>query len=202
MADTDRSGTRRTVKRVNVRLHNGVEVTIRPIGPDDRPLLQAGMASLSAESAYRRFLAPKKRLTAPELRYLTEIDFRDHVALVAVAARDPGTLLGVARWVRTAREPHTAEIAFLVSDRLQGEGLGAVLVDALADAARARGVERFVATMLPHNAAAHRLLDRIGRRVTTRVEGGMHELRVDLAPAAADQARTTSSSPAPIGTRA
>jgi RimJ/RimL family protein N-acetyltransferase len=187
---------------VFVRLHNGDEVTIRPIQPGDKALLEAGMAALSEESAYRRFLAPKKRLTAAELRYLTEVDFRDHVALVAVPAGDPETLLGVARWVRSAADPQTAEIAFLVSDRLHRQGLGAALAGALADAARARGVERFVATMLPHNAAAHRLLARLGTRVTTRVEGGMHELRVELGAPGGDQARTTSRTPAPIGTSA
>jgi RimJ/RimL family protein N-acetyltransferase len=187
---------------VVVRLHNGETVTIRPIRPADKPLLAAGMAALSDESAYRRFLAPKKALTAAELEYLTEVDFRDHVALVAVSAADPDTLVGVARWVRTAGEPQTAEIAFLVSDRLQRQGLGAALAEALADAARARGVERFVATVLPHNVAAHRLLARIGTRVTTRVEGGMHELSVDLRPPGGDHARTTSSTPAPVGTRA
>jgi RimJ/RimL family protein N-acetyltransferase len=169
---------------VIVRLRNGDEVRIRPIRPDDKPLLSAGMAALSAESAYRRFLAPKTRLTPAELRYLTEVDFRDHVALIALPADDPGTLLGVGRWVRSPDEPATAEIAFLVSDRLHGEGLGAALADALAEAARKRGVERFVATMLPHNVAAHRLAARIGT-VTTRVDGGMHEVRVELDPAAA-----------------
>jgi RimJ/RimL family protein N-acetyltransferase len=199
IADTERIGSRRTVEAVVVALHNGAEVTIRPIRAEDKPLLAAGMAALSAESAYRRFLAPKKRLTAAELQYLTELDFRNHVAYVAVSASDPKTLLGVARWIRSPDEPATAEIAFLVSDRLHGEGLGGALVDALADAARARGIARFAATMLPHNVAAHRLLARLGP-VTTRVDGGMHEVRVELG--ASGQARTTSSTPAPIGTSA
>jgi RimJ/RimL family protein N-acetyltransferase len=168
---------------VIVRLRNGDEVTIRPIRPADKPLLAAGMAALSEESAYRRFLAPKKRLTAAELEYLTEVDFRDHVALVALPAEGPSALLGVARWVRSAGEPDVAEIAFLVSDRLHGEGLGTALAEALADAGRKRGIARFVAHVLPHNLAAHRLLARIGARMTTRVEGGMHEVRVDLEPA-------------------
>jgi RimJ/RimL family protein N-acetyltransferase len=201
-ADTELAGSGRTVRLVIVCLHNGDEVTIRPIGPGDKALLAAGMAALSEESAYRRFLSPKKRLTAAELQYLTEVDFRDHFALVAVSAREPGILLGVARWIRTADGARTAEIAFLVSDRLHRQGLGAALAGALADAARARGVERFVATILPHNAAAHRLLSRIGTRVATRVEGGMHDLCVELGPPAGDHARTTSSTPAPIGTSA
>lgn len=180
------------------RLRNGEEVSVRPIRPDDKLLLADGLAALSAESAYRRFLAPKKRLSATELRYLTEIDHVDHVAYVAVGAGDPGRLVGVARWVRCEGEPGTAEFAFLVADRMQGQGLGTALAAALADAARARGIERFVATTLPHNVAAHRLLARLGTGVTTRVVGGMHELRGDLVP----QARTTSSTPAPIGTSA
>ena len=94
-----------TVRLMVVRLHNGDEVTIRPIRPEDKPLLEAALAALSAESAYRRFLAPKKRLTPPELRYLTEVDFRDHVAYVAVSASDPQTLLGVAH---VAGEEHHA----------------------------------------------------------------------------------------------
>ena len=199
---TEPAGFGPTVRLVVVRLHNGDEVTIRPIRPEDKPLLEAGMAALSAESAYRRFLAPKKRLTPTELHYLTEVDFRDHVAYVAVSASAPQTLLGVARWIRCAGEPDAAEIAFLVSDGLHGEGLGAALAAALADAARARGIARFVATTLPHNVAAHRLLAGLGPRLSTRVEGGMHELRVELGPPAAPQARTTSSTPAPIGTSA
>jgi RimJ/RimL family protein N-acetyltransferase len=185
---------------VIVRLHNGDEVTVRPIRPDDKPLLQAGLAALSAESAYRRFLAPKKRLTPAELKYLTEVDFRDHVAYVAVSGSEPEAVVGVGRWIRCAAEPDAAEIAFLVSDGLHGEGLGAALASVLADAARERGIARFVATMLPHNVAAHRVLARLGARVGTRVEGGMHDVRVELG--APDQERTASRTPAPIGTSA
>jgi RimJ/RimL family protein N-acetyltransferase len=192
-AGTERPGSRRTVDRVVVRLHNGDEVTIRPIRPDDKPLLAAGLAGLSDESAYRRFLAPKKRLTPGELRYLTELDFRDHVAFVAVPADDAQRLVGVARWVRSADDPQTAELAFLVSDRMQGQGLGSALGQELAESARALGVERFVATTLPHNVAAHRLVARLATGVTTRVEGGMHELRGELEPGG--HARTTSNTP-------
>jgi GNAT superfamily N-acetyltransferase len=188
---------------VTVRLDNGAEAVVRPIRPDDKPLLSAGLAALSEESAYRRFLAPKKHLTPLELEYLTEVDFRDHVAFVAVGADDPGALLGVARWVRGVEDPATAEFAFVVSDRFQGRGLGTVLADALAAAARVRGVERVVATTLAHNAAAHRLVERITTDMTTTAEsGGLHVLQGDLVPAGVSQARTTSSTPAPIGTRA
>jgi RimJ/RimL family protein N-acetyltransferase len=170
------------VSRVIVRLHNGVEAVVRPIRSDDKRLVADGLARLSEESAYRRFLGPKKGLTSAELRYLTEIDFRDHVAYVAVDRREPTALLGVARWVRSGADRQTAEFAFMVTDDLQGQGLGTALAEALAQAARERGVVRFVATTLPHNVAAQRLVARIAGRVTTTIEGTTYVLRGELAP--------------------
>src|SRR4051812_50162136 len=71
-------------------LPNGRRTRIRPIAPDDKALLQDGLQRLSPESVRRRFLGPKARLSAAELRYLTEVDGRDHIALVAVGGADPG----------------------------------------------------------------------------------------------------------------
>jgi acetyltransferase len=167
-----------------VRLNNGVEVLIRPIRPDDKALLAAGMEHLSERSAYQRFLVPKRTLTDAELRYLTEIDFRDHVALVAVRPEEPDVMVGVARWIRLADPPEVAEIAFVVADDLQRQGLGTLLAEALADAARERGVRRFVATMLPHNLAAHRVFARVAQDRELEADGTMHELRGDVTPPA------------------
>jgi acetyltransferase len=169
---------------VTVRLNNGVEVLIRPIRPDDKALLAAGMEHLSERSAYQRFLVPKPRLTAAELRYLTEVDFRDHVAFVAVGPEAPDVLLGVGRWIRLLHEPEVAEIAFVVADDLQSQGLGTALAETLADAARERGVRRFVATMLPHNLAAHHLFARVAQERETTRDGTVHELQGDVRPAA------------------
>ena len=58
------------------------ELLIRRIAPADKDALVAGLGRLSERSVYQRFLSPKPRLTASELRYLTEVDFVDHVALV------------------------------------------------------------------------------------------------------------------------
>jgi len=155
---------------VALRLHNGTEVTIRPIRPDDKPLLAAAVERLSPRTARMRFLAPKTRLTRAEQRYLTEIDFVDHYALVAVHADAPRRLAGVARWVRSAEDHGAAELAIVVADELQGQGLGRALGMALADAARERGVARFTATMLPDNDAAHALFDAITARLTELAE--------------------------------
>ena len=168
---------------VLVHLDNGADVDIRPIRPDDKALLAEGMRHLSERSAYQRFLGPKHALTARELRYLTEVDFRDHVAFVAVCVDDPDVLVGVGRWVRLESDREVAEIAFVVADDLQRRGLGTALAEALADAARERGVKRFVATMLPDNLAAHRLFALVAQERSIERHGTLHELRGAVSPA-------------------
>lgn len=144
-------------------------------------MLARGMAALSARSARQRFLAPKDHFTVAELAYLTEIDHVDHYALVAVLADDLSCMAGVGRWVRDAEHPDAAEVAVVVGDCHQGMGLGKALGEALADGARARGIARFTAIMLPENTAAQRLFAHISGRLSTRVEGGVYELAADLA---------------------
>jgi RimJ/RimL family protein N-acetyltransferase len=166
---------------VRVTLTNGAQADIRPIRPDDKDALVAFVAALSWDSRYRRFLAPKAELTPGEVARLTEVDFHDHVAVVATRAGDPDALIGVGRWVRSAEDPAAAEFAFVVADDMQGKGLGTALVSELADAARARGIRRVIATILPHNIAAHRLLKRISHRLVTTARDGVFEVSGELA---------------------
>jgi RimJ/RimL family protein N-acetyltransferase len=182
---------------VLVPLENGVTVEIRPVRPDDKALLADGMRGLSERSAYQRFLASKSELSAAELRYLTEVDFRDHVAFVAVLADRPDTLVGVGRWVRLDADPEVAEVAFVVADDLQHHGLGTAIGDALAQAARERGVKRFVATMLPDNLAAHRLFARLAQEREVTRNGIVHELSGAVSPPSRSRAGRRRSARAP-----
>src|SRR5213592_2041517 len=97
----------------------------RPISAADKALLQAGMARLSSTSAYHRFLSGKPRLTQAELRYLTEVDGCDHIALVVLDDHDE--LVAVGRLVRDGARPDTAELAITVGDCWQRRGIGRAL---------------------------------------------------------------------------
>jgi len=166
-------------------LRSGTPVALRPIRPQDKAALAQGLARLSPDSVYRRFLQPKPRLSAAELRYLTEVDGRDHVALVAELAGGPGPrpVVAVGRWVRSKERHDEAEIAIVVGDALQGQGLGTVLGRALAGLARERGIARFTATMLADNEPARRLLRGLTGELTSRVSDGIREFAGEL-PAA------------------
>jgi RimJ/RimL family protein N-acetyltransferase len=165
------------------RLPDGAVVLIRPIRPDDKRLLTDGLRRLSDESVHRRFLTLKRSFSRTELRYLTEVDGRDHVALVAEYPAEPvRRLIAVARFVRLHDDPDAAEAAIVVADDWQGRRLGSLLAKELGRRARSAGIQRFTATMAADNVAAHRLMERATSHLEQRHVGqGVDELVLDLA---------------------
>jgi protein lysine acetyltransferase len=135
-----------------------MDVRIRPIRPEDKGLLRWGLAHLSDATIQRRFLSPKPKFTAAELRYLTEVDGHDHIALIA--SDSDGDLVGVGRFVRVAN-PSEAEVAIVIADSLQGQGLGTKLGYALVEEAVKHDIQRFTATIQAGNRPAHRLLAKL-----------------------------------------
>ena len=163
-------------------LPSGSRVLVRPIAADDKDKLARGLRQLSDESIRKRFLAAKPRFTRAELRYLTEVDGSNHIALVAVLEDDPDQLVAVARCVRLPDREATAEMAIVVGDPWQNQGLGRAMATALADAALAVGIRRFAATMLGDNEAARRLMRTFARRLEEgQVYAGVREVLVELA---------------------
>jgi GNAT superfamily N-acetyltransferase len=136
-------------------------VRVRPIRASDAPALEAGFEELSDMSRYHRFHSGMRRLPERLLRYLTEVDGVDHVALVALDASDERGV-GVARFVRNREAPATAELAVTVLDRAQGRGVARRLLAELGTAARARGIETFTAQVIAGNTRARRLLTSLG----------------------------------------
>jgi GNAT superfamily N-acetyltransferase len=170
------------VRCMTLRPSHGLpELRLRRIAPEDKDALVAGLGRLSDRSVYQRFLSPKPRLSSSELRYLTEVDFVDHYALVAVLARRPDVLVAVGRWVRDHERPWEADVAIVVADDLQGRGVGRTLGSRLADAAVERGIRRFTATMLAENRAAHRLFASISMHMELVRRHGVDDVVVQLA---------------------
>jgi GNAT superfamily N-acetyltransferase len=162
-------------------LRDGSRITIRPIEPEDRDGLADGFARLSPETRYRRFFGSMPALRERDLDYLTQVDHRDHEALVAVD-EESGDGVGVARYVRSSDD--AAEPAVVVVDDWQGRGVGSALLSALVERARQEGVVRFEAPVLATNRSAIRALERIGKTEVRR-EGREVALTIDLPEAPA-----------------
>jgi acetyltransferase len=164
-----------------ITLSDGTQVLVRRVQPSDRWLIAKAWRQLSEQSQRKRFLAPKPRLTAGDLRYLTDVDQHDHVALIAVRNDDWRRMAGVGRFVRLEDDPHTAEAAITVADPLQGLGLGRHLGRLLAEEARRVGVKRFAASMLSDNVPALRLMQSMSGHLESHVSHGVRDLVADLA---------------------
>jgi acetyltransferase len=95
---------------------DGTPLLIHAIGPEHKPCLVEGLARLSEESRYRRFAQPLRACSDAQLRYLTEIDYRDHMAWLAADLSAPGVPgVAVARYVRRRDDPRSAEAAVTVN---------------------------------------------------------------------------------------
>lgn len=149
-----------------VRLRDGRSVLVRPVVPADAPLQRAFVHALSAASRQRRFHSGVAELPEPVVRYLTEVDYVDHLALLAEAVVDGAARqVAEARWVRRADEGDCADFAIAVADQHQGQGLGGRLLDLLERSARARGVRCLHGSVLRSNTPMIRWLATRGWRI-------------------------------------
>jgi RimJ/RimL family protein N-acetyltransferase/acyl carrier protein len=137
-------------------------LTLRPIRADDAALEAVFVRGLSADSRYMRFMATARELSAPKLHELTDVDQRQHVALVATEAGDGGeAFAGVARYI-VDRSGTGCEFAVTVGDAWQGSGLAGILMQALIERARAQGLARMEGIVLSTNTRMLKLARQLG----------------------------------------
>jgi GNAT superfamily N-acetyltransferase len=160
-------------------LRNGPQFTIRALRSDDRAGLLAAVRESSAESLYRRFFSPKRGFTESEIAYFVNVDFVNHVALVATLdERGRSTIIGGGRYILL--EPAKAEVAFVVVDRCQGQGVGTALVRHLAAIARAAGLRELIADVLADNISMLKVFEKSGLLLSTTREAGIVRINLQL----------------------
>ncbi|WAL67443.1 GNAT family N-acetyltransferase [Amycolatopsis cynarae] len=162
----------------DVVLSDGGTVHLRPIVPSDADGLVAFHGRLSERTRYLRYFGAYPRIPQRDLERFSVVDHHDRVAFVALLGDD---IVAVGRYERLGDGP-SAEVAFVVDDAHQGRGLGSILLEHLAAAARESGLRRFVAEVLAENSAMVRVFRDAGYQVSRAIEEGVLHLEFDIDP--------------------
>ena len=160
-------------------LRDGSRIEIRALKPSDRDQLQSAVGRMSDETIHSRFFAPKRHFSEREIDFYLNVDFVNHVALVAVLdVAGRALIVGGGRYIVT--QPGIAEVAFGLDDAYQGRGIGGLLMKHLTAIAREGGLRELVAEVLAGNVAMLSVFKKAGLEMTTKKEGGVAQVMLHL----------------------
>jgi acetyltransferase len=165
-------------------LPNGSVVTIRPIRPEDEPMMVAFHESLSDRSVYLRYFHMMRldmRVSHERLRRICFVDYDRDMALVAEGPDEHGAprIAGVGRLTRQ-RETNAGEFAIIVRDDRQGQGLGTALLRRLVRIGRDMRLDRITADILPENLDMQRVSRKVGFTCAHDIHAGVVKAVLDL----------------------
>jgi acetyltransferase len=164
----------------HVQTSMGVNLFVRPIRPEDAPLVAALFNTLSPRSVYLRFFTPLKRLSHSMLVRFTQIDYDREIALVALTGSpSQEKMIGIARII-SERNLKDAEFSIIVADKSQGKGIGAALLQKCLSIARSRGLERVNGVVLAENTQMLALGKKLGFQRQKEIGANEYELKIDL----------------------
>jgi acetyltransferase len=164
---------------------DGTKVVIRPIRPEDEPLLVKFHETLSERSVYQRYLHLMKLSQRVEHERLTRICFIDYDREMALVAEyeDPATgepqVIGVAR-LKRAHGVNQAEFAAIVTDEYQGRGLGSELLRRMIEVAKDEKLGCITGDVLPDNVMMLRVCEKMGFQLTRSIEDPVVKVELDL----------------------
>jgi RimJ/RimL family protein N-acetyltransferase len=192
------SAARSAAQHESLTLSEGTVVTLRPMVPEDGDSLIEFHRQLSDRTIFLRYFYPHRVLGTEEIEHLTQLDGRDRMALVV---ESDGQLVAVGRYERAPGSPE-AEVAFVVADAFQHRGLGTVLLQRLATAARLVSITTFSADVLTENSKMLAVFHESGFAATSSFDCGTVHLQMAIGPEADVQVGTlqTSRVPPPAGT--
>jgi len=163
---------------------DGKRVMVRAIKPSDKQLLVEETSHMSSRSMYFRFFVPKRSLSEKELAYFTEVDYHQHVGLVALVEEGEDSFVhaGCGRYIVFDKNDKAAEVAFDVKDEYQGHGIGTILFKFLCQIAKKEGLEEFRAEVLAENTKMLEVFEHLGLKLKKKyLPGGVMQVRIFLA---------------------
>lgn len=160
-------------------LRDGSTLEVRALRPGDREAMLESIRRFSNEALYRRFFAPKRNFTEREVDFFLNVDFKSHVALVAVLFENGRpVIVGGSRYV--VCRPGCAEVAFAIDDPHQKRGIATHLIRHLIGIARAAALTEFTAEVLPENVPMLKVFERCGLAITTLPQRGVVHVTLAL----------------------
>ena len=162
----------------DVMTTTGLSLHLRPIRPSDADPLVAFHQRLSPGAVYRRYFSWHPELSAKEVNRYTNVDYVERLALIVTDGDD---LVAVGRYDRIPAT-HDAEVAFLVADQYQHQGIGLMLLHNLAGAARARGITSFSAETQADNRNMVNVFRESGFHVRSTIDAEVLNVRFSIEP--------------------
>lgn len=163
----------------DVVLRDGSTVRVRPARPSDATRVEDYLIGLSPETRRLRFWT--QAIDVRELAAkVVDVDYEDHLTLLALTGGDEGTVIGGAQYIRT--DGSRAEFGVSVADAYQGKGLGSILLGLTAQAAAEKGITTLVAEVLPENHRMINVLRASGFPVQIRATPGSLEVEFPSTP--------------------
>ncbi len=156
---------------------SGLRIFLRPVKVTDEPLVKEFFYSLSDKTLYRRFASARRDMPHSRIQNFVAVDYsRDMVILALLTRGERETVIGLAQYSRN-EDHRTAELALVVKDDFQGQGVGTLLHSYMTSIAKKKGLLGFTAEVLEGNLPALRLIKRMGFE-TVAVDGGAEEMRI------------------------
>lgn len=155
----------------------GLRVFLRPVKISDEPLLKEFFYSLSDKSMYQRFASARKDMPHKRLQEFVAIDYsKETVILALVGQEEKEVVVGLGQY-STNEDTHTAEVALVVRDNYQNQGVGTEVQSYLTYLAKRSGLLGFTAEVLEDNSPTIHLLEKSGFEVAKK-EGGVYEMKL------------------------
>lgn len=160
--------------RTVMLMHDGTQLTVRPIHPTDEPNMRDLFHSLSQQSIYTRFMSRMKWVPRKQVQQFVYIDHRTEVSIVATIPESNGdTIVALGGYYLDTRT-NRAEVAFVVSDAYQNRRIGSFLFKHLCKIAKSNGIAGFTAEVLDENKAMQTLFNHSGLSITSNLREGVY----------------------------
>ncbi len=162
---------------------NGSEIHMRPILPTDEDMMRDLFYACSAETLYHRFFTKLQSMPHRKLKKFVNVDYVKNMALVSVTREDEHEMIVAVGRYSVDKSTNAAEVAFIVRDDWQGQGVGVSMFHQLLEVARKRGIIKFTADVLHDNARMLHIFHKCApTSIESTLEGGVYHLSFGIRP--------------------